>query len=101
MLGGRGQPCTARSELNTFENVWGGACTVGQGMVMYGGGGQNQGIAQGQGAARILYSGVEPEPGPCMGGGPMPRTGIPPMDRMTERQTRLKTLCSRNFISGS
>ena len=68
---------------------------------VWGGGGQNQGIAQGQGAARILYSGVEPEPGPCMGGRANAPYRDPPMDRMTERQTRLKTLCSRNFISGS
>ena len=53
--------------------------------------------------ARVLYKGVRP----CTEGGlgPWPLRGgalyrDPLGDRMTDRQTRLKTLPSRNFVGG-
>ena len=80
MLGGGGGkglgPCAVRSELNTFENVWGGACTVGQGRVMYGGG-RTRGLHRDRVQPGSCTVGWSQSQGPVRGAGQCPVHGSP------------------------
>ena len=96
-------PSWTRSNIPRVEVE---TCTVGQARALYGLRVQNQGSVQGQLVSCTAQSSQSQDP--VWGGralyvgevGPKALYRDPPMDRMTERQTRLKTLRSHNFISG-